>query len=263
MAALPEKRQSLLFTATHPERNGELAEGLLTDPVSVSVTPPSSTVERIEQRVLFVDRKQKRVVLRQLLKSPEARRILVFTKTKRGASDLSEHLEGSGVSSSAIHGNKSQAARERALKGFRNGEIRVLVATDLAARGIDVDDVTHVINFDLPIEPESYVHRIGRTGRAGAEGIALTFCDPSERGALRAIERLIQRSIEVDEAFAAPASANKAPIRQENRPDHPGQQRPANGEQQFRRRRRRPQGQPPFGAKRRRGPKRRPVSAGR
>jgi ATP-dependent RNA helicase RhlE len=195
---LPVKRQSLFFSATMPPKIAELANGLLTDPVEVTVTPPSSTVDRIEQHVLFVSQNNKRELLQHVLDSKGVRRCLVFTRTKHGADKVVKQLMQSGVSADAIHGNKSQGARERALQRFRAGNLKVLVATDIAARGIDVDGVTHVINFDLPHEPESYVHRIGRTGRAGASGIALSFCDSSERGALQGIERLIRREIRID-----------------------------------------------------------------
>jgi ATP-dependent RNA helicase RhlE len=198
IARLPKQRQSLFFTATLPKNISELAEGLLSEPVRVEVTPQSSTVELIEQRVMFVRKADKAALLGNVLRKPEARRVLVFARTKRGANDLAERLRKDGVQADAIHGNKSQSARERALLGFRTGRLRVLVATDIAARGIDVDGVTHVVNYELPHEPESYVHRIGRTGRAGAEGIALSFCEPAERGSLRDIERLIKRPLEVD-----------------------------------------------------------------
>ena len=181
LEALPRKRQNLMFSATMPPEIAQLARKFLVDPVSVAVTPVSSTVELITQWVLHVDRGDKRALLREVLRDPKMKRVLVFTRTKRGANKVAEELDRNGVRADAIHGNKSQGARQRALDAFKRGGIRVLVATDIAARGIDVDGVTHVINYELPNEPESYVHRIGRTARAGASGVALSFCDP--RGA--------------------------------------------------------------------------------
>ncbi|MEX0703654.1 MAG: DEAD/DEAH box helicase [Planctomycetales bacterium] len=198
IACLPTKRQSLFFSATLPPRVAELAESLLTDPVRVEVSPQSSTVELIEQRVMFVERNDKEALLHRILHTPHVARALVFTRTKHGADKVAQRLSRGGIHAEAIHGNKSQTARGRVLSGFRDGKLRVLVATDLAARGIDVDGITHVINFDMPYEAESYVHRIGRTGRAGATGIALSFCDSSERDSLRAIEKLTRSTIDVD-----------------------------------------------------------------
>ncbi|MGH8723194.1 MAG: helicase-related protein, partial [Burkholderiales bacterium] len=166
------------------------------------------TVDKVEQRVLFVETRQKRAALAQLLRDPALVRVLVFTRTKHGANRVSADLDKAGVAAAAIHGNKSQQARQRALEGFRAGRTRVLVATDIAARGIDVDGVTHVINYELPNEPESYVHRIGRTARAGAAGVALSLCDASERGQLRGIERLIRRPLAVGRLQAEGRSAN-------------------------------------------------------
>ena len=208
--ALPRKRQNLMFSATMPPEIAQLARKFLVDPVSVAVTPVSSTVELITQWVLHVDRGDKRALLREVLKDPKMKRVLVFTRTKRGANKVAEELDRNGVRADAIHGNKSQGARQRALDSFKRGGIRVLVATDIAARGIDVDGVTHVINYELPNEPESYVHRIGRTARAGASGVALSFCDPEERGSLRAIERLTRTTVRVvgDHPFARPRSSN-------------------------------------------------------
>lgn len=195
LAVLPEDKQSLLFSATMPGPIARLAAERLRDPVRVAVTPVSSTTERIDQRVLFVSRADKRALLSELLEDPEIKRALVFTRTKHGANRLAKQLNAIQVASDAIHGNKSQGARTRVLEAFKRGRIRVLVATDLAARGIDVEGITHVINFDLPVEPESYVHRIGRTGRAGASGAALSFCDAEERVHLRGIERLIRQPL--------------------------------------------------------------------
>jgi ATP-dependent RNA helicase RhlE len=197
VAALPKQRQTLFFSATIAPAVETLARGMLSDPVRVSITPTVTTAERVEQSVLFVSRTEKRAVLERLLREGNVLRALVFARTKHGANRLSEQLERSGFASAAIHGNKSQAARERALEGFRRGTTTVLVATDLAARGIDVDGVELVVNFDLPTVAESYVHRIGRTGRAGASGQAVTLCDPEERGLLADVERLIRRRIAV------------------------------------------------------------------
>ncbi|MFA4874422.1 MAG: helicase-related protein, partial [bacterium] len=197
IAALPAKRQTLLFSATMAPEIIRLAEGMLVDPVKVAVTPSASTVENVEERVLFVDEANKRALLTELLKNPDVDRALVFTRTKHGANRLVKQLGQTSVDARAIHGNKSQTARMAALEDFRRGRCKVLVATDIAARGIDVDGITHVINFDLPNEPESYVHRIGRTARAGAAGIAISFCGISERLYLRDIERLLKRSVPV------------------------------------------------------------------
>jgi ATP-dependent RNA helicase RhlE len=195
--ALPRKRQNLMFSATMPNEIDQLARRILVDPVDVAVAPVSSTVEKITQWVLHVERGDKRALLREVLRDPKMTRVLVFTRTKRGANKVAQELDRNGVRADAIHGNKSQGARQRALDAFKRGGIRVLVATDIAARGIDVAGVTHVINFELPDEPESYVHRIGRTARAGASGVALSFCDRDERSSLRAIERLTRTTVRV------------------------------------------------------------------
>lgn len=197
ISKLPERRQSLFFSATMPPKISELADRLLTNPIHVNVTPKSSSVKRIEQSVHFVERHNKQSLLKNMVSADGVDRVIVFTKTKRGANVVAEKLHRSGISSAAIHGNKSQNARQKALESFRNKEIQVLVATDVAARGIDIDGVTHVINYDLPIEPEAYVHRIGRTGRAGAEGIAVSFCSSEEISDLRAIEKLIGQKVPV------------------------------------------------------------------
>ena len=173
----------------------ELSAQMLQNPVRVSVTPEVTTADRIEQSVHFVPKSNKRAFLAGLLLNPEMSRTIVFTRTKHGANRVVEHLEKSMIRAEAIHGNKSQSARERALGNFRSGTTRVLVATDIAARGIDVHGISHVVNFDLPTEPETYVHRIGRTARAGASGVAVTLCDPEERDMLRSIERLIKQRI--------------------------------------------------------------------
>jgi ATP-dependent RNA helicase RhlE len=200
VAATPRQRQTMLFSATLPPDIVALAGGMLRNPATVSVTPTASTAEKVSQWVLHVQSAHKRNLLAEVLRDRAMARVLVFTRTKHGANRVAEHLNRGGVCTEAIHGNKSQSARERALAGFKKGNVRVLVATDIASRGIDVDGITHVINFELPNEPESYVHRIGRTGRAGAAGIALSFCDPSERTFLRDIERLTRARLRVVES---------------------------------------------------------------
>lgn len=197
IAALPKKRQTLLFSATMEPEIMKLAQGMLTDPVKVAVAASAATIEKIDESVLFVDDGNKRALLSELLKKSEINRALVFTRTKHGANKLENQLEKTGVRTRAIHGNKSQSARMAALEDFRRGRCRVLVATDIAARGIDVDGISHVINFDLPNEPESYVHRIGRTARAGADGVAISFCGHTEKMFLRDIERLLKRQVRV------------------------------------------------------------------
>lgn len=201
-AKVPSQRQTLLFSATMPSAVDGLVKGLLKDFARVEVTPQATTVERIAQRVMLVSREDKRKLLADILSDKSVSRAIVFTRTKHCANRVSEQLQKTGVSADAIHGNKSQGARQKSLAAFKAGKVRVLVATDIASRGIDVDDVSHVINFELPTEPECYVHRIGRTARAGSEGIALSFCDASERGQLRAIERIIRQSIPVDVTHA-------------------------------------------------------------
>jgi ATP-dependent RNA helicase RhlE len=194
-----KERQTLLFSATMPGSIGKLAHDILHDPVRVDISPAKVAVDRIEQRVYFVGSKGKRAVLTDLLKAPGMGQAIVFTRTKRGADRVCRHLVQAGLAATAIHGNKAQNARVRALDGFRSGKVRILVATDIAARGIDVPGISHVINFELPNDPESYVHRVGRTARAGAQGIALSLCDHGERPYLKTIERLMRASIEVAE----------------------------------------------------------------
>ncbi|MBL8709153.1 MAG: DEAD/DEAH box helicase [Rhodospirillaceae bacterium] len=196
-AALPARRQTLLFSATMPQDVSALANSLLTKPKRVEVVPQSTTAERIDQLVYMVPKANKRRLLAELLRAPEVTRTIVFTRTKRGADRVAENLERDGISSAAIHGNKGQSARQQALGAFRNGSVKVLVATDIAARGIDVDGISHVVNFELPLEPESYVHRIGRTARAGASGIALSLCDGEERSLLRDIEKIVRMKLPV------------------------------------------------------------------
>ncbi|HEX4405868.1 MAG TPA: DEAD/DEAH box helicase [Polyangia bacterium] len=227
VGALPRQRQNLLFSATMPESIMGLANKILVNPIKVAVTPVSSTAEKVTQWVLHVERGNKRALLKEVLRDPAMTRVLVFTRTKHGANRVAEELDKKGVPSAAIHGNKSQNARQRALDAFKGGRIRVLVATDIAARGIDVDGVTHVVNFEIPDEPESYVHRIGRTARAGASGVALSFCDAEERGSWRDIERLIRAQVPVvtDHPFAgkaAPADADGPRDRAFGRPQRPG-----------------------------------------
>ncbi len=197
VAKLPAQRQTLLFSATMPRDIAVLADQMLRDPVKVEVSAPATTAENVDQWVMFVDRDNKRHLLAEMLKDPKMTRTLVFTRTKHGANRVTEQLARLQVRAAAIHGNKSQGARQAALESFRSGHTRVLVATDIAARGIDVDGISHVVNYELPNEPESYVHRIGRTARAGARGIALSFCDRDERAYLRDIERLTKQPLQV------------------------------------------------------------------
>ena len=218
VAKLPIKRQTLFFSATMPKDIAELAEAMLRDPARVAVTPVASTVERITQRIIQVDFSAKSGVLAQLLKQEPVDRALIFTRTKHGADKVVKTLEKAGISANAIHGNKSQNHRERVLAAFRTGEIRTLVATDIAARGIDVDGISHVVNFDLPNIPETYVHRIGRTARAGAEGVAISLiAGAEEMGYLRDIERLIRITLPREDRRtpgsrdAAPAPSQSAP----------------------------------------------------
>ncbi len=218
ISKLPEQRQSMFFSATIPPKIIELSRSLLRKPVRVDITPGIATVDAIEQRVMFMSNSDKHGALQDVLHEKDFVRGIVFTRTKRGANRLAEKLSNGAFNATAIHGNKSQGARQRALEDFRQRRVQILVATDLAARGIDVDGVTHVINFDMPSEPESYVHRIGRTGRAGASGMAYTFCSPEERGDLRAIERLLGQKIPVigkdlgDEG-GAPKTESRGPSR--------------------------------------------------
>ncbi len=200
IAALPGARQSACFSATMPPEVAKLCNDILRDPARVEGTPAASTVERIDQRVFFVDAPNKRRLLATLLQDRAVTRALVFTRTKHGANRVAEQLSRGGIRADAIHGNKSQNARQRAIAGFRDGRLRVLVATDIAARGIDIDGISHVINYELPNVPETYVHRIGRTARAGTAGIAISLCDRAERASLRDIEKLTRRSLTVVDA---------------------------------------------------------------
>ena len=195
---LPKKRQNLLFSATMPKSIAKLAGSFLNNAVMVDVSPKEMTVDRIEQKIMFLRKADKRRLLVKLIKEQKVERGIVFTRTKHGANRLVKQLGQSNLSAAAIHGNKSQGARTRALAGFKDGSIPILVATDIASRGIDVEGITHVFNYDLPNEPESYVHRIGRTARAGRSGIAYAFCDNTESGYLVGIQQLIGKEIPVD-----------------------------------------------------------------
>jgi ATP-dependent RNA helicase RhlE len=192
---LPAQRQTLFFSATMPQAIAELAGAMLRNPAKVAVTPQATTADRVTQRIVHVDRQGKALVLADLLRDEPIDRALVFTRTKHGADKLVRSLAKAGIGSEAIHGNKSQNQRERVLAAFRQGQIRILIATDIAARGIDVDGISHVVNYDLPNEPESYVHRIGRTARAGAAGVAISLCDADEMPYLRSIEKLIRMAL--------------------------------------------------------------------
>jgi len=229
VAAVPRERQSLLFSATMPSTIAHLAAEILNDPLRVEVTPEVVTVDKIDQHVLHVDGKRKRELLEKLLANPELERVIVFTRTKHCANRVCEQLEKSGVSTTSIHGNKSQNARQKALEEFRNGDARVLVATDIAARGIDVTGITHVINYELPDEPESYVHRIGRTARAGKNGIAFAFCDASERRSLRDIERLVRKPLQVMDISAMMGGTPMVFEEEPRRPREQNRRRPQQG----------------------------------
>jgi ATP-dependent RNA helicase RhlE len=220
VASLPAERQNLLFSATMPASIAELSSGMLRNPARVEVAPPSSTVDLIRQHVMFVDSTSKKAALAALVSSPRVSRAIVFTLMKHEANKVAEHLAASGIAAEAIHGSKSQGARERALAGFRSGAVRVLVATDIAARGIDVDDVSHVFNYDVPNVPETYVHRIGRTARAGREGWAVTVCDAEQRAWLRDVEKAIRKEIPVfrNHAFHSAAAEHSTA-----KPPTPGQ----------------------------------------
>ncbi|MGB2781436.1 MAG: DEAD/DEAH box helicase [Phycisphaerae bacterium] len=206
LSALPAQRQTLFFSATMPGTIQGLADAILRDPVEVRVTPEAPAAETVEHSVYLVEQGQKQALLEHLLAGPEICRALVFTRTKHGAEKVARRLKGARISADAIHGNKSQGARERSLDEFKRGRTRVLVASDLASRGLDVDDISHVINFDMPREAETYVHRIGRTGRAGASGTALSFCSYEERNQLNSIERLMRQTLGMveDHPFRSP-----------------------------------------------------------
>ena len=222
IAEIPAARQTMLFSATMPTEIGKLASSILRDPVKVSVTPVSSPVDVIEQSLYYVAKKNKKNLLIHLLKDKNVASALVFSRTKHGANKICDELNLAGIQAEAIHGNKSQLARQIALKRFKTKQIRVLVATDIAARGIDIDELSHVINYDLPEVPETYVHRIGRTGRAGLGGTAYSFCDVEEKTMLRDIQKLIVRNIKVvddhpfKELFVEPIVPKPVPFRTGN-----------------------------------------------
>ena len=202
IAKLPVARQTLFFSATMPDAIEKLASAILNNPAKVEITPASSVVERIDQKIYLVAKSNKAALLKTILKQEEVKSALVFLRTKHGANRLVDFLEQHGIKTLAIHGNKSQGAREKALDGFRKGSLKILIATDIAARGIDVAGISHVINYEIPSDPESYVHRIGRTARAGRDGIAISFCDHSEKHALKAIEKIINYQIPIDSSHA-------------------------------------------------------------
>jgi ATP-dependent RNA helicase RhlE len=199
IAQLPTQRQTLLFSATMPPEIEKLADSLLINPATVKVDPVTSTVDAIDQSLYYVDKGNKKLLLAELLRSPSVRSALVFTRTKHGADKVVRELDRAGITAMAIHGNKSQTARQKALSAFKSGEIRVLIATDIAARGIDIFELSHVINYDLPHEPETYIHRIGRTARAGHDGIAISFCCYDEMDDLKSIQKLTGNTIPVEE----------------------------------------------------------------
>jgi ATP-dependent RNA helicase RhlE len=215
VATLPKKRQNLFFSATMPSEIGKLAAELLVNPAQASVAPAATTVVRVAQQILFVETDRKRQLLAELFEDSKMERALIFTRTKRGADRVAKYLDGAGLKADSIHGDKSQGQRERALAAFKAGAVRALVATDIAARGIDVDAVTHVVNFDLPNVPESYVHRIGRTARAGADGVAISLVADDERGLLKDIQKVTRQTIPSfdrrnDRALGALAAAEKS-----------------------------------------------------
>ncbi len=203
IAKIPKQRQTLFFSATMPPPIEKLANEIVHDPVRIRLAPAKATTELIDQSVCFVPKQKKSQLLTEWLTTRPVTRAIVFTRTKHGADRVTQHLNRSGVCAEAIHGNKSQNARQRALDGFKSGRTRVLVATDVAARGLDVRDISHVFNFDLPADAETYVHRIGRTGRAGARGVSVSFCDPEEKGYLRSIERFTGRGLVVERRTTA------------------------------------------------------------
>jgi ATP-dependent RNA helicase RhlE len=227
IAKLPERRQTVFFSATMPEAIDRFAAAILRDPVRLRIAPIKATTELIEQSVFFVPQKDKTRLLSNLLKNRAVTRALVFTRTKHGADRVARHLNQSGISADAIHGNKSQASRQRTLADFKSNRTRVLVATDVASRGIDVEGISHVMNYDLPHEPETYVHRIGRTGRAGATGIAVSLCDHDERKLLKAIERLIRDTLQVNKDTSAGATHTNPT--QPSNPPKKFRQKPSSG----------------------------------
>lgn len=218
IARLPKHRQSLFFSATMPSEIVSLANSILHEPMKVEVTPVSSTADTVDQSVYVVDKGDKKSLLNHLLKDKAIKRALVFTRTKHGADKVVKDLDKIGVKAAAIHGNKSQNARQKALGDFKTSQIRILVATDIAARGIDVDDLTHVINYEIPNVPETYVHRIGRTGRAGASGKAISFCDEEEKEFLRDIQKLIGKKVPIISDHPYPLDNQEIEKPQKNQP---------------------------------------------
>ena len=238
IAKLPPKRQTLFFSATMEKQIMELAGTLVNDPARVAIAPEKPAVERIVQKLYYVDKNSKPALLNKLMSDHSLKKVIVFTQMKHMANRVVSKLTSAGFSAAAIHGNKSQNARTKALDDYKKGKVRVLVATDIAARGIDVDGITHVINYDLPVEPETYVHRIGRTARAGADGMAISFCSPPERDYLRCIERLLRKTVPAvtDHPFhseeaknATGAAARPAPRGQQTRSRRPRTQSAGNG----------------------------------
>jgi ATP-dependent RNA helicase RhlE len=225
--AVHPKRQTMLFSATMPHEIEQLANTLLREPVRVEVAPQGTTAAEIVQSVVIARTKQKRQILSAMLADPAMSSVIIFSRTKHGADRVTRDLERDGFNAAVIHGNKSQNARQKALNGFRDGSVRILVATDIAARGIDVPGISHVVNFDLPDEAESYVHRIGRTGRNGADGIAITLCDPSENSKLRAVERIIRMKLPVARDHTGEPDPKPLP-RSENAPMRADNDRAAN-----------------------------------
>lgn len=208
IAKLPRKRQSLFFSATMPKSIVSLADSLLTNPVKVTVAPVSSTAETVDQKLYFVDKGSKKDLLAHILKNDDIESALVFTRTKHGANKITQFINDAGIKAAAIHGNKSQSARQKALQAFKSREIKVMVATDIASRGIDINELSHVINFEIPNEAETYVHRIGRTGRAKRSGIAISFCDAEEVGYIKDIHKLIDKHIPIEDDHPHPAKHN-------------------------------------------------------
>ncbi len=230
VARIPAKRQTIFFSATMPSEISKLADTILTNPVRVEVTPVSSTANTVKQELYFVEKNNKRLLLLHLLKDDVINTALVFTRTKHGADRVAKDLNRAGIIAEAIHGNKSQNARQRALSNFKSQQTRVLVATDIAARGIDIDELSHVINYELPNIPETYVHRIGRTGRAGASGISISFCDGEEKAYLKDIQKLIGKSVPVAENNPYPMNDTSmdrisAPPKSQNQNRSQGQRR--------------------------------------
>ena len=229
IAKLPAVRQNLFFSATMPREIASLADGFLRNPVKVSVTPAATTVERITQRALMIEGPAKGDLLVELLRDPAFARTIVFTRTKRGADKVSRRLDAAGIAALAIHGNKSQNQRTQAMDKFKSGALRVMVATDIAARGIDVDGVTHVVNYELPDVPDAYVHRIGRTARAGADGAAVSLVDGSEAHLLRQIERHTRQSISIVDRRGTVTATRDAPAPETSQQQRPARGKPRNG----------------------------------